>query len=334
MAATIKDIAKIAGVSTATVSRVINNLDGYSKEVETKVLAIAKELGYRKNENAISLVKKSTKLIGVVMPDVATSFYGKIINGIEDMASEEGYGVILTHAGVEGKKIGGSLNLMAERRVDGIIIVSILLSEAEIEQLNKLAIPTILLSTKSTDEKIPYIKVDDYAASKAAVNYLISCGHERIGLAGVNPEDPISGKPRISGYVDAISEAELRVDYNLIKYGDFSFESGKEAMDYYLKMDQLPDAVFCVSDETALGIISACYENKIVIPDDISVIGYDNSRISSMSTPPISTIAQPFYTMGSLGCQKLIHSLHEEEKVASQIVEFELIERKSVQFKK
>ncbi|MCH4168565.1 MAG: substrate-binding domain-containing protein [Streptococcaceae bacterium] len=330
MVATIKDIARASGVSTATVSRVINHLGGYSKEVELKVLKIAKELGYRKNENAISLVKNTTKTIGVIMPDVATSFYGNIVNGIEDKAYDSGYSVILTHAGIEGKRLQESLNLMAERRVDGLIIFSLNLSAQDINTIDSLDIPLLLLSTKAENTEIPFIKVDDYSASYAAVEYLIGKGHTKIGLAGVNAEDPIAGKPRIQGYLNALEDHQIQLNLDLIKQGDFSFESGKAAMSELIAQKQAITAVFCVSDETALGVLSVCYTSGLNVPNDISVVGYDNSTVSQMSIPPLTTIAQPFYDMGSIGCESLLASIATGKNIDSQIIPFQLIERNSV----
>lgn len=330
MTATIKDIARVAGVSTATVSRVINNLGGYNEETEKKVMAVAKSLGYRKNESARSLVQKSTNIIGVIMPDVATTFYGDIVNGIEDVSNEYGYSVILTHAGINGCRINESLNLMGERRVDGIIIVSVELHEAEIELLTSLDIPFILLSTKTNRKNTPYIKVDDFSAAYTAVNYLIENNHRIIGMAGANPVDPIAGTPRINGYIQALTDHGIKVDLNLIKAGDFSFESGKEAMQQFIEDNAPITAVFCASDETALGIISICFENGISVPDDISLVGYDNSTISYMSIPPLTTVSQPFYKMGREGCLKLIGSIQNKTEIESEVIPHDLVVRQSV----
>ncbi|UNK18414.1 substrate-binding domain-containing protein [Paenibacillus sp. N3/727] len=330
MAATIKDIARVTGVSIATVSRVINNLGGYNEETEKKVLAVAKALEYRKNENARSLVQKSTKTIGVIMPEVTTAFYGDIIKGIEDVSYEHGYSVILTHAGMSGARIHESMNLMGERRVDGLIIVSVELHEAEIESLSSLGIPFILLSTKTDREDTPYIKVDDFSAAYTAVNYLIENNHRIIAMAGANPDDPIAGSPRINGYIQALQDHGIKVDLNLIKAGDFSFESGKKAMQEYIENHVDITAVFCASDEAALGIISTCFENDLEVPKDISVVGYDNSKVSHMSIPPLTTVAQPLYEIGREGCLKLIASIQNKIKIESKVIPHELVVRKSV----
>ncbi|MGZ9585889.1 LacI family DNA-binding transcriptional regulator [Paenibacillus marinisediminis] len=331
MAATIKDIARVSGVSTATVSRVMNNLGGYNEETEKKVIAVAKELGYRKNENARSLVQKSTNTIGVIMPDVATSFYGDIIRGIEDISNEHGYSVVLTHAGSNGSRIHESLNLMGERRVDGLIIVSIKLQEAAIDSLSSLGIPFILLSTQTNREDTPYIKVDDFSAAYTAVKHLIENNHRVIGMAGANPDDSISGAPRIHGYTQALRDHGIKVDLNLIKPGDFSFDSGKQAMQAFIEDQANITAVFCASDEAALGIMSTCFEHGIGVPTDISVVGYDNSKVSHMSIPPLTTVAQPLYDMGREGCLKVIDSVQHRIKIESQVIPHELVVRKSVQ---
>lgn len=330
MAATIKDIARVAGVSTATVSRVINNLGGYNEETEKKVIAVAKELGYRKNENARSLVQKSTNTIGVIMPDVATSFYGDISRGIEDTSYAHGYSVILTHAGSHGSRIQDCLKLMGERRVDGLIIVSIELQEAAIDAMSSLGIPFILLSTKSDREDVPYLKVDDFRAAYTAVQYLTQHGHRKIGMAGANPRDPISGAPRIDGYTHALRDLGIKVDLNLIKPGDFSFESGKQAMQEFIGEEADITAVFCASDEAALGIISTCFEHGIRVPEELSVVGYDNSKVSRMSIPPLTTVAQPLYEMGREGCRKLIDAIQHRIKIESEVIPHELVVRKSV----
>lgn len=330
MAATIKDIARVAGVSIATVSRVINQLGGYNEETEKKVLAVAKALEYRKNENARSLVQKTTKTIGVIMPEVTTAFYGDIIKGIEDVSFEHGYSVILTHAGMSGSRIHESINLMGERRADGLIIVSVELHEAEIESLSSLGIPFILLSTKTNREDAPYMKVDDFSAAYTAVHYLIENNHRMIGMAGAHPDDPIAGAPRINGYVQALQDHGIQVDLNLIKAGDFSFESGKRAMQEFIDHHAGITAVFCASDEAALGIISTCFENDIGVPSDISVVGYDNSKVSHMSIPPLTTVSQPLYEMGKEGCLNLIGSIQNKLKIASKIIPHELVVRKSV----
>jgi len=329
MATTIKDIARRANVSTATVSRVINDIGGYGDETRDRVLAAAKELGYYKNEAATSLVTNKTKTIGIIIPDVSTSFYGNIVTGIEDIAYDYGYSVILTHAGVEGKRLVDSLKLMVNRRVDGIMIVSIYLNQERQELVRQLGVPTILLSTISEDKQLPYIKVDDYEAMYYATHYLIQQNHQKIPLAGINPDDAVAGKPRLAGYLNCLEDNQLAVDDSLIVFGDFSFESGQQAMKQYLHQT-MPTAIVCASDDVALGVISVAHQAGIRVPEQLSVVGYDNTSIAWMTTPPLTTIAQPFYEMGARGCQRLIHSITKKQVMTSEIIPFELKERQTV----
>lgn len=330
MEPTIKDIAKLSNVSIATVSRIINDLGGYSASTQKKVQEVIDQLGYSKNANATSLVTKRSHTLGVVIPNVNTGFYGDIVNGIEDQAYENGYSVILTHAGVEGKKLVNSLKLMAARRVDGLIIVSINLTENQIDLLNKMGLPTVLLSTKSKDKNLPFIKVDDYAAIYDATKHLILKKHHRVGLAGVNESDPVAGKPRIKGYLDCLNDFGIPIDKELIVPGDFSFDAGKKAMEYYLKKDPLPSAIVSASDETALGIISVAKKHSIDVPHDLSVMGYDDTNIAVMVTPSLTTVKQPFYEMGDQGCASIIKFIEKNEPIKSQILPFQLMERETV----
>lgn len=329
MNVTIKDIARIVNVSTATVSRVLNGAGGYNEETQKKIMDIANELGYRRNEMARSLVKNSSNIIGVIMPDVATIFYGDIVNGIESIAHTNGYSVILSHSGINGERIEECVNLMAERKVDGLIIVSVELSE-QATLLNSLGIPLILICTDTPDKSVPFIKVNDYEASYSATQYLIDNGHKKIGLAGVNPNDRVAGIPRIEGYKKALEDNRIEFDFNKVKYGDFSFYSGKEAMASFLKEQIKLSAVFCVSDDVALGIISEAFDHGLIVPNDLSVIGYDNTRMAEMSIPPLTSIEQPFFEMGEEGCKRVIESIQSKKSITSKIIPYQLMVRKSV----
>lgn len=330
MAATIKDIAKKAQVSTATVSRVINNIGGYGAETRERVLKVAKELGYYKNETATSLVTNKTKTIGIIIPNVSTNFYGNIVNGIEDIAYEQGYSVILTHAGVEGKRLADSLKLMANRRVDGVIIVSIYLDSKQEEMITSLNLPTILLSTQAEGDSLPYIKVNDYEAIYEATQYLIDHNHQAIGLVGINETDKIAGVPRLNGYLDCLKANDIASNKNWIVSGDFSFDAGQRAMRFFLKQKSRPSAIVCASDETALGVNSVAYDHGLTIPNDLSIIGYDDTSIAWMSTPPLTTIGQPLYEMGAKGCERVIQAILHDQDMDSEIVPFKLKIRKTV----
>lgn len=330
MTITIKDIAKVANVSTATVSRVLNGAGGYNEETKKKILQMAEELGYRRNEMARSLVKKSSNLIGIIMPNVSTIFYADIVNGMEKVAQSNGFSVILSHAGEKGNRLIDCLKMLEERKVDGLVLVSIPLTEEQIQAIESLSIPYVLLSTDTQNKQIPFIKVDDFEASYAATKYLIDHGHRKIGLAGVDYADRVAGIPRIEGYKKALMDHGLSISANYIKAGDYSFSAGKEALYAFHAEKAGITAVFCVSDEVALGVISAAFDLGIKIPEQLSVIGYDNTRVAEMAVPPLTTIEQPFQLMGEKGCLKVIEAIQQKVEVKTERMPFRLVERASV----
>lgn len=327
---TIKDIAKKANVSIATVSRVINDRGGYSEETKQKILAITHKLGYSQNKSAVSLVSKKSDLLGIIMPQYATIFYGDIISGIEDEAYQRGYNVILTHAGVDGSRMKESITLMKERNVDGFIIFSVDLSADEINLIKHHNIPCVLLSADTVSGDIPFIKVNDEEAIADTTSYLIKHGSQKLALIGVNPEDRIAGKARIKGFKKSVVHHQLTCSDKDIYFGDYGFDSGKKNMEGIIQAGLGYDGIVCASDETALGVMSACSEAGIKIPNELSVIGYDNSLAARMSTPALTTVSQPFHEMGSEAINMLIKIIDKHERVKSKIVKHKIVVRNSV----
>lgn len=327
---TIKDIAKKANVSIATVSRVINDRGGYSEETKQKILAITHKLGYSQNKSAVSLVSKKSELLGIIMPQYATTFYGDIISGIEDEAYQRGYNVILTHAGVDGSRMKESITLMKERNVDGFIIFSVDLSADEINLIKHHNIPCVLLSADTVSGDIPFIKVNDEEAIADATSYLVKKGSRKLALIGVNPSDRIAGKARIKGFKEALIHHQIAYSDMDIYFGDYSFDSGKQNMKKIVQAGLSYDGIVCASDETALGVMSACSEVGIKIPNELSIIGYDNSLAARMSTPALTTVSQPFHEMGSDAIGMLLKIVDKDEKVKSKIVKHKIVVRNSV----
>ena len=330
MTTTIKDIARMSGVSTATVSRVINQQGGYSSEIKARVLQVIEQTGYRRNEQARNLVQQASRTIGIIMPHMTTSFYGKIVSAIEDEATLWGYSVIITHAGVDGIQFRARMGMMMERRVAALMIFSMTLSKDDIDLIKDSHIPVLLIATEAIGTRLPYIKIDDYAAAFTATSYLIEQGHQHIGMIGFNPQDAIAGRPRYRGFLDAMEEHGFQVDEDWIAYGDFSFNAGREGLDLLMKAKCPVTAVFCASDEVAMGVIHQSYRRQIQIPKDLSVIGFDNSEVAKMATPALTTVSQPFYEMGRKGCKRILASLQRGEEMISQIIPYELIERETV----
>lgn len=328
---TIKDVAKKADVSIATVSRIINKKKGYSEKTKKKVLQAIEELGYYPNAIARGLINKRTHTIGVIVPELSNMLTSKVISGIEKAAHEVESSVIVCHTESNGEKTMKYLQLLQEKQVDGIIIASQILTAEYYSYINRMGIPLVLLLTESFAYPIPYVKVNDKQAAYTATQYLLDNGHRKIGMVSGNETDLIAGKPRIDGFVAALQYNQLSPKQNQIVVTDgFSFENGVDGFNQLIK--QCPDvtAVFAASDEIALGILSAAYKLNILVPDQLSVIGYDNLKITEMSIPPLTTVAQPFTEMGETAAKMVFQLLEANEDIESRIFPHRIIERKSV----
>ncbi|WP_110113755.1 LacI family DNA-binding transcriptional regulator [Bacillus sp. CGMCC 1.16541] len=325
MAVTIKDVAKQASVSVATVSRILNNLPGYSEETKQKVVKVIDELGYQPNAIARGLINKKTKTIGVLFPHVSDLFASEILAGIDDVAHELDYSVIICKTDKDGIRTMKYLQTLREKQVDGIIIVSEYMTDEYYELLNKMNIPVVLVATKSNYD-IPYIKVDDYQAAYEAVTYLINKGHQHIGMISGTENDHMSTIPRVNGYEQALQDAGLHVSDGAIAYGDFGFQSGIHCMDTLLRQNQSLTAVFCASDEMAIGALSCLYKYGIKVPEEMSVVGYDNTATAKKAIPPLTTIEQPLYKMGRRAFEMLVKG----EVKMNTIYPHRIIERHTV----
>lgn len=328
---TIKDIAEKAQTSIATVSRVMNDLGGYSEETREKVLKVAEEIGYESNAVARSLIVKKTQTIGIVFPNISSLLTYEFLNGIEEIAYKKGYSVIVTYTYSQPERMMKSLKTLNEKRVDGIIFTSDEVREEYLDYLKKLDIPTVFLSTKSDNTDIPFVKVNDYKAAYDATQFLINKGHNRIGMIAGNPNDKIAGIPRIDGYMQALKDANIEADDNLIKYGyNFNFEDGKKAFKELIETDKNLTAIFVASDEMAAGALSTALAMGIKVPEDLSIIGFDDTMISELVYPPLTTLSQPLMQMGSEAVTLLLKIINKENDISSMFLPHSISERKSV----
>ncbi|OMF63386.1 LacI family transcriptional regulator [Paenibacillus sp. FSL R5-0490] len=335
MSYTIKDVAKKANVSIATVSRILNGQGGYSEKTKSKVLKVIEELGYQPNAVARGLINKRTHTIGVLFPKLSSSLVTDLLDGIEKAANDNGSSVIVCHTESNGEKTMKYLQLLIEKRVDGIIFASEILKDEYYQFVTKTRMPMILLSTESYAYPVPFVKVNDFHAAYAAAKYLIEKGHTRIGMISGNKDDIIAGVPRIEGFKKALSDHNIPLDSeNIVFSRGFTFPYGVEGLKSLVK--QFPDvtAIFAASDEMAIGALSAAYQMGINVPDEISVIGYDNLNLAEMSTPPLTTVGQPLAKMGEAAAEMLFSILETGDTPESRIMQHKIIERMSVKERK
>jgi len=306
MRPTIKDVAKKAKVSTATVSRIVNQLDGYSEETRQRVLSTISSLGYRRNAVARGLVRRTVNTIGVLLPDVSSRFASALLQGIESKAHLMGHSVIVCNTSSDGERTIEYLDVLGERRVDGILFASERVKPEYDRAFRELAIPVVLVSSFSREFPLPYVKVDDEMAAYDMTRFLLDKGHRRIALITGSRRDSIAGLPRIKGFRRAMREAGLDVPSDWIVEGDFHYRSGYHALSRLLETARGMTAVFATSDEMALGALSCSFSAGLRVPDDLSVVGYDDTLDAEMAIPPLTTVHQPIMEMGERATDMLL----------------------------
>lgn len=333
MAASIKDVAREAGVSIATVSRVLNEIDVVNEETKQKVNDAIKKLGYRPNIVARSLKTQKTKTIGIVIPDISNQIYSEIVRGAEDVSNIYNYNVILCNTDLDMEKEMEYLRVLKEKMVDGIIYMSSSMGEDVVKLIKELQIATVLVETKDENNIFPSVTLDNKKAAEEAVTYLVKNGNKKIAYIGANNSVYNASTLRYSGYKAALTDNSLYEDKNLVHFGALKAKDGYEAINKMLDTSKF-DAVFCVNDEIAMGVINALRDNGIKVPDDVDVIGFNNIPTASIFYPKLTTIEQPLYDMGSIGMRMLIKIIN-KKKVDQEhyVLNHSLIERDSTKKK-
>ncbi|WP_418223048.1 LacI family DNA-binding transcriptional regulator [Clostridium isatidis] len=330
MATSIKDVAKEAGVSIATVSRVLNDIDVVNEDTKKKVLDAINKLGYRPNIVARSLKTQRTKTIGILVPDISSGFYPEIVRGAEDVSNIYDYNVILCNSDFDDEKEKEYLRVLREKMVDGVIYMSSSLQSEILDLINELNIKTVLVETKDKEERLPSVTIDNIKASEEITNYLINKGRRKIAFVGAKKESLNAWVDRFIGYEKALKDNGLELDEDLIFTKGLKVKSGYDAVEHFENSKKPYDAVVCASDELAVGVINALRERGKKVPEEVSVVGFNNNEIAELFYPKITTIKQPSYDMGSVAMRMLIKLLNKKGLEQSQFVlDYELIERES-----
>ncbi|WP_238456144.1 LacI family DNA-binding transcriptional regulator [Lederbergia galactosidilytica] len=337
----IQDVAKDSGCSISTVSRVLNNPDLVTPDTRERVLKSIEKLGYYPNEKAKSLSsKKQNVSLGLLIPDITTFYFGELYRGISRTAKNSGIDLILRDLDDEGplqEQILDGMVSLKKHGVSGIIISSRVMTEEYDEVLNRLRIPIVLALSEHKKLKFSSFKTDDIKASFDAISYLVSRGHKHIGMVTSSPtEDKLVGEPRYQGFKNAIDFYRLPFKAKHVAVGNnFRYEGGYSAMTQLLETrETFPfSAVFCATDEMAFGAMRSLHDHNLKVPDDVSIIGFDNLSISNMITPKLTTVSQSFEKIGVESVNHLIKIL-EEPKMQMETGVFymphQIVERESV----
>jgi DNA-binding LacI/PurR family transcriptional regulator len=328
MGATIKDVAKEAGVSVMTVSRVINHKDYIADKTRVKVEKALKKLNYMPNMNARNLVTNKTDFLGIVVPDISNPFFGDLVKAAEKIAKERGYSIILGDSDGDPEAENGYIEAFRSRMCDAIILVAPRIDDQKIRELSK-AIPLVLVDRMISDDDIIQVYLDNAEGAYSAVTHLINLGHTRIGFI-MGPENVPNTYRRKVGYVKALADHGIAVDEQLIVQGDFVTETGERAFSELIKLPQRPTAVFGSNDLMAFGFVRAANEAGYSVPGDFSVVGFDDVYLSAMMEPGLTTVKYPIIQMGKQAINVLLDSLSTKETVNLRAnLKHELIIRRS-----
>lgn len=317
---TIYDVAREANVSMATVSRVVNGNPNVKPTTRKKVLEAIDRLGYRPNAVARGLASKKTTTVGVIIPDISSIFYSELARGIEDIATMYKYNIILSNSDQNTDKELHLLNTMLGKQVDGIVFMGGNITDVHVEEFKRSPVPIVLAASVEEQAQTPSVNINYEQAIYDSVQLLVEKGHKRIAFVSGPMSEPINSVRKLAGYKRALEEAGIAFDDSLVAEGDYSYDSGIEALAHLLEQSDKPTAVIAATDEMALGVIHGAQDRGVSIPEDLEVIGFDNTRLSLMVRPQLTTVVQPTYDIGAVA-MRLLTKLMNKEQVDDQIVE-------------
>ncbi|MBU3111624.1 LacI family DNA-binding transcriptional regulator [Clostridium lacusfryxellense] len=330
MAASIKDVAREAGVSIATVSRVLNDIDVVNEDTKKKVKDAIKKLSYRPNIVARSLKTQKSSTIGIIIPDISNQFYPEIVRGCEDVANIYNYNIMLCNSDLDLDKEMESLRILKEKMIDGVIYMSNSIEQNVISLIKELEMPVVLVETTDADGIFPSVTIDNVAAAADAVKYLINKGNKNIAYVGTSIEKVNALSKRYTGYLSALDEMGIELNKDLIYIGGVKPKDGYIGINSILDTGAKVDAVFCASDEIAMCVINALRDRNIQVPGDVDVMGFNDIYSASVFYPKLTTIAQPMYDMGSVSMRMLIKSINNLEVEEKHFVlPYRMVERNS-----
>lgn len=325
----IKDIAREAGVSHSTVSRALRSSPLVNPETSERIRRIARENNFRLSAVGRSLATGRTHTIGVVVTTIADPFTSEVVSGVEDTANASGYSVILANSNSDPDREVRIVQSFEERRVDGILVMASRVGAAYLPLLADMNIPIVLINNQNPAAGFVHsIAIDNTLASQSAVRFLIQLGHKRIAYIG-GRDGYQSDAERLNGFRQALAAANIAVDEKYIVQGDASPEGGQIAMQRLLALASPPTAVFCYNDMTALGALSAAQQRSLKVPEDLSIIGFDDLAISSYLNPPLTTVRQPKHQMGCAATQAILSLINGAKVENRRSVQCDLIVRES-----
>ena len=331
----IKDVARKAGVSISTVSNALNNSRYVKKETKEKILEITKNLNYTPNIIARGLKTRSTSTVAVIVPDISNQFFAQVIRGVEEIARLRKYNVLLTCTYYDVLEEKKSIEILRQQFVDGFLFISGYDSFAHIKELNDDKVPVVVADRELKEKKIPSVLIENFGAMRDTVNYLHRLGHKRIGYISYTYDNQTTVEKRFKGYCRGLKDNKLVFDPDIVVISEAlrlnELQGSREAIKKILNCKDIPSVIINASDFIAVGVIRALKELKIKIPEEISVVGFDNILMSLYTDPLLTTIKQPKKQMGDTAMNLLLDIIkHKRVKEKNIILPTDLIIRNSV----
>ena len=326
---TILDVARLAGVSTATVSRVINSPDTVREETREKVLLAMAKCNYKYNALARGFVTKKSNTIGLIIPTISNAVFAESTLGVQEYADQKNIRVVLGNSYYKYSQEKNLVKALRESQVDGLIITTTNLKGEILKSLVDENFPFVLLFSTVKGGPMSAVGIDNYLGGYLATEHLISLGHKRICMVAGNFSMTDRSFHRWHGYKKCLRDNEIPYDKELLVQTDYSLSGGRDSIKKLLNLPSPPTAVFCSNDYIALGTMKGAREAGLTLPDDLSIVGFDDMQTASYMVPALTTIRQPAYEMGQRAAQILLQLIEKKSKPIQDMMDSTLIVRES-----
>ena len=327
----IRTIARAANVSIATVSRTINNVPSVNPKIAKRVWEVIDELDYFPNTQARALVSGRSKLFGLIVSEITNPFFPELIQGFEDIAVANGYEILVSSTNHDPQRMSHCIRRMLERKVEGVAIMTFGIEEPLLEQLAKRKVPLVFIDVGPTRPGISLLKVDYLHGIQQAVQHLVELGHRDISFIS-GPLRLHSAQSRQAAFFASLRECGLTANHAWIVEGDHTMEGGIASMERLLATKRIPTAVLCSNDMTAIGVLHKLYRAGLRVPDDLSVIGFDDIHISQVTIPPLTTVQMSRFELARAAVTALRAHVEQSDGSAPQrdySIQTDLIVRES-----
>ena len=328
-AITINEIAREAGVSTATVSRVFNQPAKVRKETREAVLAASERHHYVSDGLAGGLASRRSRLLGLIIPTVTNSIYGASTQAIQQAAQRAGYTVLVGVSDFSDEREAALVHQLLSRRVEGLILTGERRADAVYEKIVRNRCPFVITWKLSRKPERPSVSFDNFKAARAAVAHLLALGHRRIGLICGRSDLNDRARQRKAAFEQALRDANIKPDPDLMFERAFEFVEGRAAMHRMLQLDRRPTAVFCANDIQAIGALSECRDAGVAVPGEISIVGFDDMPIAQYITPKLTTVRVPAEEMGDSAARRLVAAIETGDPVLSLELSTDLVIRET-----